>query len=116
MGDMPSGAASMSKIPSQKSGKAGGSRATLKPISALTGLSPTTVSLAWRGGERLKPETYKRVTEAAEQLGYVPDRAGVRLRTGKTNVITLVLKRTDEPIDFARYLIQGIGHAVQGTR
>jgi LacI family transcriptional regulator len=106
----------MSKIPSQKSGKAGGTRATLKTISELTGLSPSTVSLALRGGERLKPETYKRVTEAAEQLGYVPDRAGVRLRTGKTNVIALVLERTDETIDFARYLIQGIGHAIQGTR
>ena len=96
--------------------RAGGKRATLRTISELTGLSPSTVSLALRGGERLKPETYRKVTEAAAQLGYVPDRAGVRLRTGKTNVIALVLERTDETIDFARYLIQGIGHAIQGTR
>ncbi|MBN9304615.1 MULTISPECIES: LacI family transcriptional regulator [unclassified Devosia] len=106
----------MSEPPSEKSGKAGPARATLRTISELTGLSPSTVSLALRGGERLKPETYRRVTEAAAQLGYVPDRAGVRLRTGKTNVIALVLERTDETIDFARYLIQGIGHAIQGTR
>jgi LacI family transcriptional regulator len=98
-----------------RTGKAQG-RATLKTISEVTGLSPSTVSLALRGGQRLKPETYKRVTEAAEKLGYIPDRAGVRLRTGKTNVIALVLERTDETIDFARYLIQGIGHAIQGTR
>ena len=96
--------------------KPGSKRATLRTISELTGLSPSTVSLALRGGERLKPETYKKVAEVAAQLGYVPDRAGVRLRTGKTNVIALVLERTDETIDFARYLIQGIGHAVQGTR
>jgi len=96
--------------------KPGAKRATLRTISELTGLSPSTVSLALRGGERLKPETYRKVTEAAAQLGYVPDRAGVRLRTGKTNVIALVLERTDETIDFARYLIQGIGHAIQGTR
>jgi len=106
----------MSKPPSQKSGRAGSTRATLRTISELTGLSPSTVSLALRGGQRLKPETYRRVTEAAEKVGYVPDRAGVRLRTGKTNVIALVLERTDETIDFARYLIQGIGHAIQGTR
>ncbi len=106
----------MSTPPSEKSGEPANPRATLRTISELTGLSPSTVSLALRGGERLKPETYRRVTEAAEKLGYVPDRAGVRLRTGKTNVIALVLERTDETIDFARYLIQGIGHAVQGTR
>src|SRR3954463_7379709 len=92
----------------------GTKRATLRTISELTGLSPSTVSLALRGGERLRAETYKKVADAAAQLGYVPDRAGVRLRTGKTNVIALVLERTDETIDFARYLIQGIGHAIQG--
>jgi LacI family transcriptional regulator len=91
-------------------------RATLKTISDLTGLSLSTVSLALRGGARLKPETHKRVTEAAAELGYVPDRAGVRLRTGKTNVIALALQHAGETIDFARYLIQGIGHAVEGTR
>src|SRR6185369_7578200 len=107
----------MAKAPSEPPARrTGGKRATLRTISEITGLSPSTVSLALRGGERLKPETQKRVTEAAEKLGYVPDRAGVRLRTGKTNVIALVLERTDETIDFARYLIQGIGHAIQGTR
>src|ERR1700743_3551505 len=98
------------------SGKGGGKRATLRTISELTGLSPSTVALALRAGERLRPETYKKVAEAAAQLGYVPDRAGVRLRTGKTNVIALVLARADDSIDFARYLIQGIGHAIRGTR
>jgi LacI family transcriptional regulator len=99
-----------------RTGRPAGKRATLKTISDFTGLSPSTVSLALRGGLRLKPETYQRVMQAAEQLGYVPDRAGVRLRTGKTNVVALVLERTDETIDFARYLIQGIGHGIQGTR
>lgn len=107
----------MSKRTSEgNGGKAGRPRATLRTISELTELSPSTVSLALRGGARLKPETHKKVTDAAAQLGYVPDRAGVRLRTGKTNVIALVLERADETIDFARYLIQGIGHAIQGTR
>lgn len=91
-------------------------RATLKTIADLTGLSLSTVSLALRGGSRLKAETQKRVTEAAAELGYVPDRAGVRLRTGKTNVVALALQHAAETIDFARYLIQGIGQAVEGTR
>src|SRR5262245_1522907 len=93
-----------------------GKRATLKTISELTGLSLSTVSLSLRGGEALKEETRRKVEEAAKLVGYVPDRAGVRLRTGKTNVIALVLDGSDEAIDFARHLIRGVGEAIQGTR
>ncbi|KKB11928.1 hypothetical protein VE25_10285 [Devosia geojensis] len=91
-------------------------RATLKTIAEITGLSLSTVSLSLRGGAALKEETRRRVAEAAAQVGYVPDRAGVRLRTGKTNVITLVLDSGEESIDFARHMIQGIGEAIRGTR
>lgn len=93
-----------------------GRRPTLKTIADLTGLSLSTVSLSLRGGTALKEETRKRVEEAAAQLGYVPDRAGVRLRTGKTNVIALVLDSAETSIDFARHMIQGIGEAIRGSR
>lgn len=91
-------------------------RATLKTISELTGLSLSTVSLSLRGGTALKEETRQRVAEAARQVGYVPDRAGVRLRTGKTNVIALVLGGTRGSIDFTQDIIQGIGKAIADTR
>jgi LacI family transcriptional regulator, galactose operon repressor len=91
-------------------------RATLRTISELTGLSQSTVSLSLRGGTSLKEETRKKIADAAKLVGYVPDRAGVRLRTGKTNVIALVLDGVDDSIDFVRHLIQGVGHAIQGTR
>jgi LacI family transcriptional regulator len=91
-------------------------RPTLRTISELTGLSPSTVSLSLRGGTAIKEETRRRVAEAAAQVGYVPDRAGVRLRTGKTNVIALVLDGGDDSIDFARHLIAGIGDAIRPTR
>jgi LacI family transcriptional regulator len=113
---MPCGEAGIMAVNDRLSAQGRPQRATLKTIADLTGLSLSTVSLALRGGARLKPETHKRVTEAAAELGYVPDRAGVRLRTGKTNVIALALQHADETIDFARYLIQGIGQAVSGTR
>jgi LacI family transcriptional regulator len=93
-----------------------GKKPTLKTISALTGLSLSTVSLSLRGGGALKEETQRKVEEAARTLGYIPDRAGVRLRTGKTNVIALVLDGANESFDFARNLIQGIGEAIRGTR
>lgn len=102
-----------------KAGKAGGSgnqRVTLRTIAEVTGLSLSTVSLSLRGGTTLKQETRDKVTEAARALGYVPDRAGVRLRTGKTNVIALVLDGAEDSIDFARQMIQGIGNAIKGTR
>lgn len=91
-------------------------RVTLRTIAEVTGLSLSTVSLSLRGGTTLKQETRDKVAEAARSLGYVPDRAGVRLRTGKTNVIALVLDGAEDSIDFARQMIQGIGHAIKGTR
>ena len=95
---------------------AGGQRVTLRTIAEMTGLSLSTVSLSLRGGTTLKQETRDKVAEAAKTLGYVPDRAGVRLRTGKTNVIALVLDGAEDSIDFARQMIQGIGQAIKGTR
>lgn len=92
-------------------------RPTLRTIAEMTGLSLSTVSLSLRGGSSLKQETRDKVAEAARQVGYVPDRAGVRLRTGKTNVITLILSGGgDDSIDFARQMIQGIGRALAGTQ
>lgn len=90
-------------------------RATIKTIANLTGLSPSTVSLSLRGGARISDETRRKVAAAAEAVGYVPDRAGVRLRTGKTQVITLVLDGAEDSVDFARHLIHGIGQAISGT-
>ncbi|HEV7291258.1 MAG TPA: LacI family transcriptional regulator [Devosia sp.] len=91
-------------------------RVTLRTLAEVTGLSLSTVSLSLRGGASLKQETRDKVQAAAEALGYVPDRAGVRLRTGKTNVIALVLDGAENSIDFARQMIQGIGAAIKGTR
>lgn len=91
-------------------------RPTLKTIAQETGLSLSTVSLSLRGGSKLKKATRDKVLAAAKRLGYVPDRAGVRLRTGQTNVITLVLDGSAKSIEFTRHLIEGIGTAIKGTR
>ena len=106
----------MPKSPLSSSSRSTAKRATLKTIAELTGLSLSTVSLSLRGGASLKEETRRKVAEAAAQVGYIPDRAGVRLRTGKTNVIALVLDGADEAIDFASHMIRGIGEAIAGTR
>ncbi|MCW5720121.1 MAG: substrate-binding domain-containing protein [Devosia sp.] len=106
----------MSSKTTSSRGSPANQRVTLRTIAEVTGLSLSTVSLSLRGGTTLKQETRDKVAEAAKALGYVPDRAGVRLRTGKTNVIALVLDGAEDSIDFARQMIQGIGQAIKGTR
>ncbi len=97
--------------------KKNGSRPpTLKTIAELTGLSLSTVSLSLRDGRRLKQETRDRVAAAAAQVGYVPNRAGVRLRTGQTNVLALVLAPEQKTIDYTRRLIEGIGAYIVNTK
>jgi len=90
-------------------------RPTLKTIAELTGLSLSTVSLSLRDGNRLKKSTNEKVAKAAAQVGYIPNRAGVRLRTGRTNVLALVLSTDENSFDFTRSLIHGIGAELRKT-
>jgi len=76
----------------------------------------STVSLSLRDGSNLKKSTRDRVAKAAAQIGYVPNRAGVRLRTGKTNVLALVLANDEKTLDYTRRLLQGIGAQIEGSR
>ncbi len=59
-------------------------RTNLKTLAEHLGLSVTTVSRALKDGPEVKPDTVKRVKEAAATLGYLPDVGGIYLRTGKT--------------------------------
>lgn len=89
---------------------------TLRTVAELAGVSLSTASLCLRGGESVKDATRTKVLAIAKQVGYVPNRAGVRLRTGRTNVITLVLEADWNILDYTRQLIQGIAQQIQGTR
>jgi len=85
-----------------------GARPTLKTIAFMTGLGVTTVSRALKDAPDIGEETKKRVQLVARQVGYRPNRAGVRLRTGKTNVISLVLNTDDQLTGFISDIIYGI--------
>ena len=89
---------------------------TLRTIAEITGLSLSTVSLSLRDGSRLRKETREKVARAAAEIGYVPNRAGVRLRTGQTNVLTLILAPQRHNVDYTRILIGGIGAHIADTR
>ena len=90
-------------------------RPTLKTIAAETGLAVATVSRALKDAHDIGEETKKRVRAAAQRLGYRPNRAGVRLRTGKTNVIALVLSTETDVMNHTSRLIYSIANALRGT-
>ena len=91
------------------------SRPTLKTIAFMTGLGVTTVSRALKDAPEIGEETRKRVQLVARQVGYRPNRAGVRLRTGKTNVISLVLNTEEQVGGFVSDLIYGISEELAAT-
>lgn len=90
-------------------------RPTLKTIAAETGLAIATVSRALKDASDISEDTKKRVRETAERLGYRPNRAGVRLRTGKTNVIALVLSTEADVMNHTSKLIYSIAEALRGS-
>lgn len=90
-------------------------RPTLRTVAALTGFAVATVSRALANDPRIALETRNRVVEAAKEIGYSPDRAAQRLRTGRTNVIALLLNPHEEIIGYGSSLISGITKALRKT-
>jgi LacI family transcriptional regulator len=90
-------------------------RPTLRTLAEITGLAISTVSQALRDSPEIAEETKKRVQLAATQAGYRPNRAGVRLRTGRTNVIAVVLNPQDEGSGFFADFVIGISDGLAGS-
>jgi DNA-binding LacI/PurR family transcriptional regulator len=64
---------------------------TVRDIARELGVDASTVSLALRDSPRIKLATRARVREAAERLGYVPNRSARALRRGRSQTIAYVL-------------------------
>jgi LacI family transcriptional regulator len=90
-------------------------RPTLKTIAFITGLGVTTVSRALHDAPDIAQATKDRVRMVARQIGYRPNRAGVRLRTGKTNVISLVLSVETEVFGITPHIVAGISAHLANT-
>ncbi|MDO9418667.1 LacI family transcriptional regulator [Pararhizobium sp.] len=106
------------KIRNRPSGtpSAFGGRPTLKTIAFMTGLGVTTVSRALKDAPDIGAETKERVRLVARQIGYQPNRAGVRLRTGKTNVISLILSLEEEIMGLTSPIVIGISQVLADTQ
>jgi LacI family transcriptional regulator len=76
-------------------------RPTQHDVAKLAGVSRATVSYVQNGltdGRVLiSEETHKKVIEAIEKLGYVPDASAQALRTGNTKNIGLIIPDMDNP-------------------
>ena len=92
-----------------------GARPTLKTIAFMTGLGVSTVSQALKDAPDISRATKERVRLVAKQIGYRPNRAGVRLRTGKTNVIALVLNTEEGSMGLVSEMVYGISDALANT-
>ncbi|WP_299150809.1 LacI family transcriptional regulator [uncultured Tateyamaria sp.] len=92
-----------------------GERPTLKTIARLSGMAVPTVSRALADAPDIGKETKARVRDIARQIGYRPNRAGVRLRTGRTNVISLVMSTEHDMMNHTARLISSVTSALRGT-
>jgi LacI family transcriptional regulator len=92
-----------------------GEKPTLRTIAGMTGLAITTISRALNNAPELAQETRERVQRIAQEIGYLPDRAALRLKTGRTNVISLILDPHDEILGFGQSMVSGLTEALRGT-
>lgn len=88
---------------------------TLKTIAFMTGYSVTAVSRALRDAPDISEETKSRVRQVAQQIGYHPSRAGLRLRTGRTQVISLILNTDEEIMGLTAQMVNGISERLRET-
>ena len=76
-------------------------RPTQNDVAKLAGVSRATVSYVLNGQTNgrvlISEETHKKVIEAIEELGYVPDASAQALRTGNTKNIGLIIPDMDNP-------------------
>ena len=71
---------------------------TSKDVAKLAGVSHTTVSRAFRGDSKIKPETYDRIMKIAAELGYVPNQIASSLRQKKTKTVGFIISHGFNPL------------------
>ena len=90
-------------------------RPTLRTVAEMSGLAVATVSRALANDPKIAEATRERVAQVAASIGYVPDRAARRLRTGRTMVINLILDPHFEIFGFGNALLVGLTTALEGS-
>jgi len=71
--------------------------ATIRDVAKLAKVSISTVSVALRDGSQVTAETLKRITEAAEAVGYSPNPVAQSLKAGRSRLIGVVIGSMQNP-------------------
>lgn len=96
-------------------------RPTIKTLAKLSGYSVGTVSSALQGASSVKRETREAILAIAEKAGYVANLDGVKLRTGKTFRVAVVVNTQTAAqhewagIEFS-HILGGVAKALSGSR
>ncbi|MDX8346720.1 LacI family transcriptional regulator [Cognatiyoonia sp. IB215446] len=107
---------SQDKIDNSKPSRtAANEKPTLKTIARLSGLAVPTVSRALNDAPDIGTDTKKLIRQIATDIGYVPNRAGVRLRTGRTNVVSLVISTEHDFMGHTARLITSVAGGLRHT-
>ncbi|MFF4763994.1 LacI family DNA-binding transcriptional regulator [Streptomyces sp. NPDC001292] len=85
---------------------------TIHDVARAAGVSPATVSRVFNGG-RVTPERALSVQQAAEALGFAPNRLARSLRKQRSSVIALIIPDIENP--FFTSLARGVEDAAQRT-
>lgn len=84
---------------------------TLQRVAERAGVSTATVSKVLSNTPYFTEETRRKVMEAVEELGYVPNLAARALSTGKTHIIAIVFPQVFDAIftdPFMLHLLEGV--------
>lgn len=87
-------------------------RVTIKDISRLSGISTSTVSRVLTNNVHVSPETVRKVKEAADMLGYIPNGAARSLVNNRRNMIGLIVPELENP--FYTEIIHGVEETAAG--
>ncbi|MBD8064550.1 LacI family DNA-binding transcriptional regulator [Devosia sp. PTR5] len=72
-------------------------RPTINQVAAAAGVTKSSVSRAFTRPEMLSPETVRKISAAAERLGYVPNHSARALSTGRHGNIALIVPDVANP-------------------
>jgi LacI family transcriptional regulator len=86
---------------------------SIKDVASLAGVSQSTVSNVFVGRVTVRPETKRRVMEAASNLGYHPNGAAQVLRTGHSRALGLIVSFVTNPTDAA--VVQGASRVARAA-
>lgn len=83
---------------------------TIQDVAEAAGVSISTVSRVLNDKDDVAPETYRKVQDVIEELGYTSSLAARSMRSRKTNVIGLIIPDVDDP--FAIQVMKGVNRAI----